>query len=299
MIDHYEPPDCPEGTHPVGGDECRPDETTCPEGQELVDGQCVPEYNECPDGSPPVNGQCIAPYADCPDGTRPNAEGLCNPRFDECPDGSTPENGWCQATGGLCPNGQEPVNGYCQNPGVCPDGSAPNAAGLCVAPWGTCPNGSQPVNGLCGTGEACDPETDPAQCTGDDEGNASGGETCNAPPACSGDVIACAQLRMQWSVRCAIEGQGEVEVTNPQEGGEGETADDLRGVQESDGTSLVGQISDSGFLGGGSCPELPSFTAFGHTFSFSDQPWWCDFLAVLGMIILAIGAFIALQILMD
>lgn len=64
-----------------------------------------------------------------------------------------------------------------------------------------------------GVGDNADtaPE-DPDNGADDGEGNesdnvAAGGGTCQAPPTCSGDGIACAQLYQQWRTRCAVEGE--------------------------------------------------------------------------------------------
>jgi hypothetical protein len=56
--------------------------------------------------------------------------------------------------------------------------------------------------------------TDPEDMKDDGEGdesdnNAAGGATCEAPPTCKGDGIACATLLQQWRTRCAIEGKGQ------------------------------------------------------------------------------------------
>lgn len=52
----------------------------------------------------------------------------------------------------------------------------------------------------------------PGEEDGDDEGDnqASGGGTCDAPPSCKGDGIACAQLFQQWKIRCDTTAQGKV-----------------------------------------------------------------------------------------
>ncbi|NJC46977.1 UNVERIFIED_ORG: hypothetical protein GGR78_000198 [Xanthomonas campestris] len=47
------------------------------------------------------------------------------------------------------------------------------------------------------------------------DNTASGGGTCDAPPSCSGDGIACNALYQQWRTRCAVEGQGGKVTGNP------------------------------------------------------------------------------------
>lgn len=279
---------CPSGTVQVGST-CQPapepaDPDNGGSGTGGGDGQL------CPNGTQPVNGLCDAPHGTCPDGSEPS-NGHCSGSPGTCADGSQPDStGHCSG-GGNCSSGAPPVNGEC--PWTCPGGSAP-VNGQCQAPWGTCPDGSQPVSGTCHA-SACDPSTDANHC---DDGHASGGGSCDAAPSCNGDQIACAQLYQQWSTRCAIEGLSP-DLDNPETGHEGEQPDDTNVVHDVDGSGMLGQISESGFLGGGSCPSLPSFSVFGATFSFSDQPWWCDMLTVLAGIMLFVGAFIALQILME
>lgn len=281
---------CPEGSVQVG-DGCQPAPTNPTNPDDGGPGTGGGGGQICPDGSQPVNGLCSAPHGECPDGSQPT-NGRCPPVPGTCADGSQPDaaTGRCSG-GGNCSNGAEPVDGEC--PWTCPGGDPP-VNGRCQAPWSTCPNGSPPVGGTCQP-SACNPATDPNQCG---QGHASGGGSCEAPPSCNGDQIACAQLFQAWSTRCAVEAlSGDLD--NPETGHEGEQEGDTHVVREVDGNGMLGQISDGGFFGGGSCPTLPSFSVFGHSFSFSDQPWWCDVLTVLGGIMLFMGAFFALQILME
>jgi hypothetical protein len=207
-----------------------------------------------------------------------------------CSDGSTPVNGKCQNGSNPslnCPSGSTPYNGFCY--GVCPNGAAA-VNGFCPAPMGTCPNGASPVNGSCSVGTSCDPTTDPNQCKGNNQGNAGGGDTCNAPPFCSGDPIMCNVLAQQWATRCAVErlsGTG----TPPSDSDYGPTVNPGDVWQQGDGTGNGNGLDDSGFglgSGGGDCPSMPSVTFMDKSFSVGD---WvpCSALRILAMMILLAG----------
>lgn len=304
VIEHYKGPgeECPEGQHEGAGDTCVDDTTNCPPGQHNDGGLCVDDDERCPDGSFPVNDQCVAPWANCPDGSTPTDEGECLPTHSDCPGGEPPVNGWCQAQEGHCADGSEPIPGeggvlYCPTPGMCPDGSIVPPGTMCHAPWGTCPSGAQPVGGVCPVGEGCDPETDPEQCTGNDEGHASGGQSCDAPPACSGDVIACAQLVMQWRTRCAVEegndgegdGEGEEPDAPPTEADYGDTHTGAEAWSEpGDEGGILEQIDAGGWLGGGDCPTLPSASIAGVSVDLSGAVP-CDAWRILATLILLGG----------
>lgn len=107
----------------------------------------------------------------CPAGLKPDAEGLCKPESDTCPPGNI------KAPSGQCLPGE----GQC-------------AAGEARRPNGTCGRDSD------GDGEADeddeDTENDP------DTETASGGDSCNAPPSCSGGAIMCLQAKIQWRIDC-------------------------------------------------------------------------------------------------
>ncbi|GAA0709467.1 virulence factor TspB C-terminal domain-related protein [Dokdonella soli] len=155
------------------------------------------------------------------------------------------------------------------------------------------------MNGQCSHGgpSNCNPATDPNQCNGTPKGNAGGGETCRAPPFCSGDPIQCQVLQQAYNTRCAVENLGKWPQGEPvPDGHDGESPGDTHVVHDNSG-ELLGQVSSSGFLGGGSCPKPPTFSAMGHTFDFASQSWWCDGLSILGGIILFVGAFLSMRIL--
>ena len=85
--------------------------------------------------------------------------------------------------------------------------------GLCTDPDGNgklCtfnPDGSRSACVPYNPGDATDPppEPDPEPEDPRDKRSATGGSSCDAAPACSGDPIDCAQLWQQWKTRCSIE----------------------------------------------------------------------------------------------
>lgn len=224
----------------------------------------------CPDGSAPQQGQCPAPV--------------------HCPGGVSPVNGQCPNGGLQCPVGTLLVEGQCSDGSdpevICPAGTTANPNGTCTGIVGTCPNGAQPVNGMCNIASQCDPETDPDQCEGDDEGHASGGQLCTSPPACVGHSIFCALLQQQWRTRCAVESL--LPTTGPTEADYGET------VQAGDawgGGDEPGPIDSGGWLGGGGggeCPDMGAVSFAGEAFAIND---WipCSALRILAAMILAGG----------
>lgn len=269
----------------------------CPEGQTRNSaGDCVPDEGDpppprCPDGTVPINGSCPAPYSDCADGTRPTGT---PPRCYAplaCPDGSLPVRGQCPPVAGVCPGGTPPINGRCTAQyGTCPNGQ-PSVAGQCQPGYANCPNGAQPVNGQCSSGVGCDPLTDPEQCTGNEDGHASGGESCEGQPACSGDPVACAILQMQWRHRCE---------TKDALTGDGDPGDPIEDMQAEGtftwapdetipggGLGTSNGFDDSGFGLSRSCPQVPPISVLGTTVEFPAV--WCDLLAMMGTLLL-IGA---------
>lgn len=227
----------------------------------------------CPDGSTPQNGQCPVEVT-CPGGTTP-VNGQC-PGSTSCPTGET------VLPGGQCSGG---------GPGVttCPNGATPNPNGTCPGvPNGTCPNGSAPVNGFCDISSPCNPQTDPNQCQGPPDGQASGGQTCGAAPACVGDPILCMNVYQTWRTRCAIENFG-ADMGEPTEADHGELVDPSIAWGDGDGTGGTG-IDSGGWIGGGGgeCPDLGTVAFMGEAYAISD---WipCSVLRILATMILVGG----------
>lgn len=131
---------------------------------------------------------------------------------------------------------------------------------------------------------------------GDGHGEVSGGGSCEEPIACSGgDPVLCAIARQQYLARCEAdarfkEGHGDIPVEDV--GDDPDPADGHRRV-----TLGLGRIDQSGFLGGGSCPQFEvADTSFGPFQVDGDQ--WCQLIGVARVCLLLLGAFIALGILM-
>jgi hypothetical protein len=116
----------------------------------------------------PKTGQC---QEACPVGLIMDSTGACVPSREECPPGNV------KAPSGQC----LPGDGQC-------------AAGEARRPNGTCGVDSD------GDGQADEdddnPDNDP------DRETASGGDSCNAPPSCSGGPIDCLQVKIQWRIDC-------------------------------------------------------------------------------------------------
>lgn len=182
------------------------------------------------------------------------------------------------------------------------------------------PNESQDTDGD-GIGDNADSAPDDADNgaddgTGDESDNqAGGGGTCQAPPSCSGDGIACASLFQQWRTRCAIEGlsnqlgNGDGGGTGNGDGeGEGDDAAEYNGPDADEdpqganrGTLGLGtnRIDESGFWSSRACPTLPVIPLgiFG-SFDPNSLAWFCDFVTIVRGVLILLGAFIALRILM-
>lgn len=147
---------------------------------------------------------------------------------------------------------------------------------------------------------------------GDDDGSFSGGGTCAAPPACSGDPILCGIADQQWRTRCdafapelagfdfdgpANDVQG---VINAGDDEPGETPwdrdenpfGDTQSVRNTDW--LLSQIDDSRFMSG-SCPTIPSIDVGGVSIPFDLAPI-CMLLSNLSYLVLALAYFMAFRI---
>nr|WP_298150448.1 hypothetical protein [uncultured Pseudoxanthomonas sp.] len=141
---------------------CQPIQPDCPTGQTRVDGQCKPE-NQCPDGMVAVQGST-------PGAVQQGAL-YCKPADEECPPGNV------KAPSGQCLPGE----GQC-------------AAGEARRPNGTCGIDSD------GDGQADEDDDNPNN--DPNKPSASGGDSCNQPPSCSGGPIDCMQVKIQWRIDC-------------------------------------------------------------------------------------------------
>ena len=141
----------------------------------------------------PTGGTCTAEEE-----TPIDEEGLdkCPAGKKQLPDGSCAEQG-------DCPVGMHKVQetGSCAPDGACPTGQQKAPDGSCVAEQ--CPTGfAKKKDGTCGLDENNDGNPDDEEDGNDDGSKASGGETCDSPPACSGDPILCLQTKIQWRIDC-------------------------------------------------------------------------------------------------
>lgn len=129
----------------------------------IVAGVCLPPSQPCPAGT--AKDPVTGECGDnaCPAGMSLNAQGQCEPEGDNCPAGQT------KAPDGSCTDGGD----------NCPAGFAKGADGTCKPDQD-------------GDGE---PDEDAAD-------TFSGGDSCDTPPTCSGDVILCGQARIQWRIDC-------------------------------------------------------------------------------------------------
>lgn len=135
---------------------------------------CAPiEPEDCPEGVDPKEGVCKRPDS-CPDGLTVGPDGWCIPKTEDCPIGST------KGPDGSCTKS------------ACPTGSAHGKDGTCKL--------DKDGDGVPDEEQDSDGDGEP---DGPGEKNEfSGGDTCDAPPVCSGDPIMCGQARIQWRIEC-------------------------------------------------------------------------------------------------
>lgn len=126
----------------------------------------------------------------------------CEPKEGECEGGAKP-NSLGQCAPEPCPDGMiEQGDGTCkEKESECPAGNIKSPDGRCLPGEGQCAEGE--VKGPDGT---CKRDTDgDGEPDAPGEGDASsfsGGDSCDSPPACSGDAIMCGQARIQWRIDC-------------------------------------------------------------------------------------------------
>lgn len=147
---------------------------------------------------------------------------------------------------------------------------------------------------------------------GDDDGqgnesdnSASGGGTCAAPPACTGDGIACATLFQQWQTRCAVERLGSQLGGGTDGPGEGDGEEE--GTDYGDGSGYPGPggpedvnidgslLDTSGFLGSASCPTWGPLEILGESYPLPQVH--CDILEWIGYLVVMVALVVAARIL--
>jgi hypothetical protein len=113
-----------------------------------------------------------------------------------------------------------------------------------------------------------------------------GGESCSAPPTCTGqDGVACSTVIQLWRTRCETVRIGEDLATWDGPTDDGETPE-IWG--ELEGLDIDG-LDSSGFGWARSCPQLPSVGFMGHTISADPEGDACSFLQLLSNLILLAG----------
>lgn len=142
--------------------------------------------------------------------------GVCQPIEPDCPEGQERQDGVCKPSN-QCPEGMVAVPGstpgaiqqgalYCKpSENECPAGQVKSPQGNCLPGEGQCAAGeARREDGTCGKdadgdGKADSDDDDP---NNDPKNSFSGGDSCEAPPACNGDPIMCGQARIQWRIDC-------------------------------------------------------------------------------------------------
>ncbi len=277
-------PECPEGQI-VLGNACA-DEKPCPDGMALVNNACKKEENECPAGMirSPL-GNCIPGDGQCAAGEVRGEDGTCKKDKD---DDGEPDND---------PDEPDSFSGgdTCDSPPSC-SGSA-IMCGQARIQWRI-------------------------ECNTRRNNNISGGQCTQAGmPVCTGEkcnAMEYTSLLMQWRSACAAEKlasktdsatggsesdkngngvadalEGVGEVTSPGDGNADVAASKKWGIGIS--TSMV---DTSNMFGGGTCPQMPSFSIMGVSINGSDLPYFCQFAAILRGLILIFAAYWAMRILM-
>ena len=163
-------------SHPPLGNCSGGGETSCPDGQVIVDGACVvpggPDPIDCPAGEIEVDGRCEVPGGGgsyCPEG-QVEIDGVCEVPSEgsdpNCLEGEIPIDGYCKVPDtGIdqpmpdlgCPGDlQEAPDGSCQCSGdLIPDDDNPLS---CVAPWplpDECAADEELIDGKCVSSSVC------------------------------------------------------------------------------------------------------------------------------------------------
>lgn len=256
---------CPDGYQDNGNGACDSIPTTCPTGQQLVNGVCIPENQCTPGASGTTTGPPVLPLGsattimgcsstDCEQIWTPSVETLGYVLYNSVESGNTcsettdgfnpnspppdlpeplptplPQSGGCVQTGGQVTCSEDatnsppvPDNGTPGTPAE-PDAKQtdPNTGDTFNTFNNTTTNNSTNFSGNTPTGGTgsdggstglggidqdgdgqgdCDPSIEDCGAS-----NTGGGLTCDSPPTCEGDAIACAIRFQAWSTRCNLE----------------------------------------------------------------------------------------------
>ena len=132
--------------------------------------------------------------------------GACEPKEQHCSADQIKNaaTGECES---VCPAGMVMgADGTCSTEkSECPAGNVKAPSGECLPGEGQCAAGeARRANGTCGKDSDGDGIADVDDDDPDNDGkeSASGGDTCDAPPACNGGAIDCMQVKIQWRIDC-------------------------------------------------------------------------------------------------
>lgn len=197
------------------------------------------------------------------------------------------------------------INNYTTNNG--------SPAGTSNQGVGTSPNGG-PNAGSAGSGNGNGDGNGDGNCGGEGQqacNTSTGGGSCSAPPQSSGDQILANIATQAWLLRCQGVEPGDsaamvqagsgadghisaMDETPPENSGDGDDPFDGK-KQIRDTGWLTGKLDPSGFLGGGSCPQVESFSVGSASFPISLGPI-CQLLSAISGLVLALAYFLAFRI---
>jgi hypothetical protein len=288
MIAVGSPPKCDPGNQANGGTDCNAP-PSCSGDQAL----CSIDYQvwagRCASKSKVSGGGDCGSAPTCSDATDPQCSIATSAWHIRCADSA-------KISGG----------GDCSGPPTCPDPTNPQCA-LVIQAWNIqCqPNNKITGGTTCTTAPVCGMATN-AECQVATQAwnircaiknpKFTGGNDCQTAPECdtgNTDLAVCGVLKQEWLARCAFSSTD----THGTDGTTGADDSDAKVIHESDEDGGLGSLDEGVFsFGGGSCPQLPTFTVLGHTFALSSVSWWCDALAVIGGIVYFFGAFFAARV---
>lgn len=135
----------------------------------------------------------------------------------------------------------------------------------------------------------------------DGHGSSSGGGTCDAPPACTGDSIQCNILFQTWSTRCAV--------TNLGDDGGGQNGDNpWDGKTQEPGDTDVSQFISDEVIDGAdfldssgmglprSCPQLDNYSlnVFGSVIEIDFMSRFCGATSWVGPFMVLLGSYLGI-----
>ena len=276
-----QPPEKPEYCHAVQGGYtvCKSKDQTCvvtPSG-----------FRTCASDVGNITGQVAT------NNQRTEAAGISAPNTPANGPSNRPGENWSQ-TGGQSitnniTNSTTNINNY-SNTGT-PNGNHP-VKGDGSAAGGNKDTGTGGSNGS-GSGDG----SGEGDGNGKDYGSVTGGGSCDAGFACTGgDPVLCSIAQQQFNARCESESRfgGNASDFPGNSGGDGDdpTQEDVHKSH----TFGLGMLDNSGFLGGGSCPDFGSVQVMGVSVDLDADGRFCQIVGVARACLLLFGAFIAISI---